>query len=406
MLNTTSHQIGAAEIQQMVHRARAPLADIYLNLIEAHVPKTPRFFRTRDLAKVLGGTWDRKKINHKLARQTRQISKGSFEGVVLPNGKDRSNPKLHPKFTPEEVLQWMNAHYRLDRCGQFGKVLTFVDHRGSIGKSEIAATLAQSLTLKGAKVLLLDFNPNGHLTEFLGCNPGADYRFGSDPNPEICLSNGDINTNYLFDQVQVTYWPNLDIVPFFPGLTDIFPNCARLVEEINFSYFRPMILSELLPSITEKYDCVIIDTASRLDASVMNAIALADGVIFAVSTKPEDFYAEQAYSLAPDYLRRQWSGFEQKTFDFWEVLLHDLDNNGEPDSLMSYQASRIYQNNFLGVRVPQFCADVDECSKYKTIYESMTTEVMGHPMFERAEDQYAHLTEFVFNKFFKHRACE
>jgi cellulose biosynthesis protein BcsQ len=405
MLNTISHGIGAAEIQQMAERGRISLAQVYVDLIDSYIPKTARSFKTEELAGFLGDTWNRKQINHKLAKQAQQLSDGSFEGVILPNGKDPTKPNRHLRFKPEEVMQWVNAHYRLDRCGQVGKVLTFVDHRGSFGKSEIAATLAQSLTLKGAKVLLLDFNCDGHVTQFLGCNPGVDYKFGEDPNPEIFTSNGDINPDYLLDHVQATYWPNLDIVPYFPGLTDVFPNSARLLEELNFSFFRPMILLDLLPAITEKYDCIIIDTASRLDKSVMNAIAVADGVIFSVSTKIEDFYAEQAYSLAPAFLRRLWSGFEQKNFNFWKVLLHDLENNRNPDPLMLYQANEVYQRDFLGIRIPRFRAYVDGSSEYKTIYESMEIKEAEKNLFEGYQRECNRLTEFVFQSFYKRKPC-
>lgn len=405
MLNTISHGIGAAEIQQMAERGRISLAQVYLSLIDSYTPKTPRSFKTEELAGFLGKTWHRKQISHKLAKQAQQLSDGSFEGIILPNGRDAAKPNRHPRFNPKEVMQWVNAHSRIDRYGQVGKVLTFVGDRGSFGKSEIAATLAQSLTLKGAKVLLLDFNCDGHVTQYLGCNPGAKYKFEEDPNAEVFLSNGDINSDYLLDHVQVTYWPNLDIVPYFPGLTDVFPNSARLLEELNFSFFKPMILFDLLPAITEKYDCIIIDTASRLDKSVMNAIAVADGVIFSVSTKIEDFYAEQAYSLAPAFLRRLWSGFEQKNFNFWKVLLHDLENNRNPDPLMLYQANEVYQRDFLGIRIPRFRAYVDGSSEYKTIYESMEIKEAEKNLFEGYQRECNRLTEFVFQSFFKRKPC-
>ncbi len=77
---------------------------------------------------------------------------------------------------------------------QNARVISVVNHKGGVGKTTTTACLGETLVTKGFKVLLIDFDPQGNLSQILGVeNPQvqvADCLFSDLPLPIIEILDG------------------------------------------------------------------------------------------------------------------------------------------------------------------------------------------------------------------------
>lgn len=140
--------------------------------------------------------------------------------------------------------------------------IAVLNQKGGVGKTTTVANTAAALAQSGCKVVLVDFDPQSHLTIHLGIEPESvekgTYR--------IMTDGGN------FEEELLMVRPNLWLAPANVNLVGAETELVSVVG-------RETILREAIVSVEHKYDFLIIDCAPSLGLLTLNALAAAKEVL-------------------------------------------------------------------------------------------------------------------------------
>ncbi len=152
-----------------------------------------------------------------------------------------------------------------------GHIFAVVMQKGGTGKTTTAREVGVYLTRKGARVLLVDLEPQHNLTQGLGVK---DVQYSS---YEVIL-NPRQSPRYAI----VTTAMGVDIIPATPLLQGAE---RQLIDEVG----REFLLREALEHIRPEYDYIFIDTMPHFGTLTQNALVAADAVLVPVSVEVYPF---------------------------------------------------------------------------------------------------------------------
>ena len=156
--------------------------------------------------------------------------------------------------------------------GRPASVLAVVNQKGGVGKSTTAVNLSASLAEFGAKVLLVDLDPQGNATS----------GYGLDKNQrEQCVYDallGDVPMEQLIEPVEV------DGVFVVPSTIQL----AGAEIELVSAFSRETKLKSVLQPVLADFDFVVIDCPPSLGLLTINALTAAHGVLIPVQC---EYYA-------------------------------------------------------------------------------------------------------------------
>lgn len=145
-------------------------------------------------------------------------------------------------------------------------VISFVNHKGGVGKTTSVINIGAALASMGKKVLLIDADPQANLSQSLGFYD-EDLKTIND---SILDAINDVFKLTIYNKKK-----NLDVVP----------SCLDLsAAELNLSHEtgREYFLREIVSPIKKDYDYILIDCAPSLGIITVNALTAADKVIIPV----------------------------------------------------------------------------------------------------------------------------
>ncbi|HOO46313.1 MAG TPA: ParA family protein [Deltaproteobacteria bacterium] len=139
----------------------------------------------------------------------------------------------------------------------------FLNFKGGTGKTSVSAFYAFRLAQLGMKVLLIDLDPQGHLTQCLGINHGSF---------DATLYNVLIERTDIQDVIVDTKMPNLKLIPANLDLSPV----ELALTSMNA---RELRLKKSLMTVQDEYDIVIMDASPSIGLLNLNGI-LASNELF------------------------------------------------------------------------------------------------------------------------------
>lgn len=144
-----------------------------------------------------------------------------------------------------------------------GKIFSFCNQKGGVGKTTTAVNLAGCLAMTGKKVLLIDLDPQGNATSGLGLDRNTIDK---------TVYNLIIDTIDHSQVICSTQFDNLSIIPSNANLS------GAEIELINEAG-REFILKNALVQVTPQFDFILIDCPPSLGLLTLNALVASDGML-------------------------------------------------------------------------------------------------------------------------------
>jgi chromosome partitioning protein len=160
----------------------------------------------------------------------------------------------------------------LDTSFARARVLTIANQKGGVGKTTTAVSLAAALADVGARVLLLDLDPQGNASSGVGLR----VQEGQATIYDVLV--GDLD---LVDAIEPTSVRNLFVVPATIDL-------AGAEIELVSAFSREQKLRRALESVRTDFDVVLIDCPPSLGLLTVNAVSAADGIVVPIQC---EYYA-------------------------------------------------------------------------------------------------------------------
>ncbi|MFD5234880.1 ParA family protein [Streptomyces qaidamensis] len=161
-------------------------------------------------------------------------------------------------------------------------ITSVTNQKGGVGKTATTLNVGGALAEAGQNVLLVDLDPQGHLTDGLGIDQ-APAGLGS-PNLYRALIGE--YTGSIADLIAPHSAP--------AGRLDVVPNTIEMfmaVRDVDKVKAREQRLARLLAAVRGVYDHVLIDAPPSLDILTDNALTAADGVLIPVQAEDSSLKA-------------------------------------------------------------------------------------------------------------------
>ncbi len=154
------------------------------------------------------------------------------------------------------------------------RVWAIANQKGGVGKTTTAVNMAGILAENGSRVLLIDLDPHGSLSSYLGVDPETVEHSVYDLFQQIAATQ----QLQVAAVIQETQFKHLFLMPSSTAI-------ATLEKRLGAKNGMGLVLKQVLNEVTEQFDNVIIDCPPMLGMLMINALAACKRVIIPVQTE-------------------------------------------------------------------------------------------------------------------------
>lgn len=367
-----------AEIGQQAERAKKILAKVRKAMLAPSVQKEAPHFTPAQLGSLVN-------------LDSRQIDYRAKKGGALPSG-GLNQTGTRREFTLADVRRWTRdlRPTRMRPEGAGAITIAVANFKGGVTKTTTAVTLAQGLSIRGHKVLVIDCDPQGSLTTLFGILPDAEVDAEHTILP-LCL--GDQSS--IEYAIRPTYWDGIDLVPATSVLFSAeFALPGRQRDEgPSFQFWN--VLNDGIQAARQAYDVIVIDTPPALSYVTINAMMAADGIITPLPPNALDFASSvQFWDLFYDLTKELVSRGRSKHFEFVDVLLSKVDSSDIATNVVREWISAAYGSKVLPIEVPKTSTAASASAEFGSVYD-MKPGSAGSRTIKRAVDAYDQFVETV-----------
>lgn len=364
-----------ADIELQAARIAAMMGQIRATMLSPTSTKTAPAVSAAQLALLCGV--DKSRIAYRLTRGD------------LPEGSMAGNRR---EWAMADARTWVRAfrgqHLRPAQAA--GITITVANFKGGVAKTTSAVTLAQGLSMRGHRVLVVDLDPQGSATTLFGVLPDAEVE--PEHTAMLLFAGSEEELGYA---IRPSYWPGIDLVcaaPLLFGAEFALP--ARQTRDPGFEFWR--CLDRGLDQARADYDVIVIDTPPALSYVTINALMAADGVIMPLPPSALDFASSaQFWDLFSDLCNQLIrSRGQDKTFEFIDVLLSRVEASDAASSVVRQWVLEGYTDKVLPIEIPKTSVTATASAEFGTVYD-LPRGAMNAKTFARARDAYDRMCELV-----------
>ena len=214
-----------------------------------------------------------------------------------------------------------------------GKIISFTNQKGGVGKTTTCVNLSAYLAAMGQKVLILDLDPQGNATSGVGVEKHKGLKTIYD------LIDGESPIDEVIIQTQID---GLDIIP---STVDLAAAEISLVSLSN----REKIIKEILGNVKEYYDFIMIDCQPSLGLLTVNALTESDSVIIPMQC---EFYSLDGITQLMNTLRLVKLHLNP-TLDVEGVVRTMKDNRSNLINQVSQEIIKFFKSKVFDTYIPR-----------------------------------------------------
>ena len=160
-----------------------------------------------------------------------------------------------------------------------GKIISFANQKGGVGKTTSAVNIAASLGILGYKTLLVDLDPQGNATSGVGI---------AKKGLKCTIKNVLMRENTAKEAIIETDFQNLHMIPANMSLAGTEFDLLQDDDAEPWS-----IMKNALAEVRDQYDYIIVDCPPSLGMLTVNSLSASDGVVIPMQC---EFYALEGLS--------------------------------------------------------------------------------------------------------------
>lgn len=262
-----------------------------------------------------------------------------------------------------------------------GKIISFANQKGGVGKTTTCINLAAYIAALGKKVLVVDMDPQGNATSGLGITKNQKM---------LTLYDAIDGDKEITDVVKPTNIQNLEIIPATVDL-------AGAEVELVGMHGREKIVKNLLKKIKDNYDYILIDCPPSLGLLTINALTTSNSVVIPIQC---EFFALEGLTQLMNTIKLVKKHLNDE-IDIEGVILTMKDNRSNLIQEVSQEIKRFFGKKVYDTSIPRSIRLAEAPSHGKPImmYDARSRGGVAYldlarEFLNRNKDSYKNITKF------------